>query len=49
VALQFIIEGIVRKEIEDRSLKEFGSANVPRKLRMGFSDARVFQLKPAVS
>jgi hypothetical protein len=37
-ALRFNIEEIVPKEIEDRSLKEFGSVNLPRILRSAFNN-----------
>src|SRR5579859_1630346 len=49
VALQFNIEEIVRKEIEDRSPREVGSVSLPRKLRTDLSDSAVFQLKPTAS
>lgn len=49
MALQFNIEEIVRNEIEDRSPKEFGNVNVPRKLRTGFGRVMVLQVKPAAS
>ncbi len=49
MALRFNIEEIVRKEIEDRSPKEFGRVNLPRILRTALSKAMFSLPKPTVS
>jgi hypothetical protein len=49
VGLQFNIEEIVAREVQDRSLKEFGSVNVPRILRAAQSKASDSRLMLTVS
>ncbi|MGB2899124.1 MAG: hypothetical protein WBB89_07665 [Candidatus Acidiferrum sp.] len=49
MALQFNIEELLPKEIEDGSPKEFGSVKLPKILQSAMSDATFIELKPTVS
>lgn len=47
--MQFNIEEIVWREIEDASLNEFGSVKVPRNLRLGTGSGKILESKLAAS